>query len=340
MAILDYKTYSHLTPLYDRPSLNEEQYISSSHSLEKVKSIWEQYMDDETIRRYQYEERKNGKKYEHRFGYRLEILIPEGLTKQEKIEVSHFFMKELLKGVKKVSWVCEYIQIKNGHYLNFSILLAKKYNKMIEVKEYYNSDVYRNKYTGGFINKDHQDAKLVANKGDVKKVFNTHWSIKIRLFEMSKNDFINEFIPRIQNIIIKALRQVRKVREVAFLKGIKHVTLDDPKKSVYYNKNIRYFNTMVDELNLELLRWEDAIYSPAKYCHDSETLKQWNHLKGRFKSFTKKKRFKIGTSSSKTYKLSLHPWISCDKYSDNIDSFKNLFYKDLDVFLKKHIYNE
>lgn len=337
-SMYEYRHYFDIQKTYEKPAISEDLVVASSHELSDVLKQWNDYISNHTIRRYKYTERKHGKKYEPRFGYRLEILVPKNFKKCDASIVANVFMDDLLKGFKKVSWIAEYVQYGEGYYLVINMILAKKYKKLIIDTVLYAHDGYRNKHTGGFISKDHPDAVLTYQKGDVKESIETSWSQKIRLFEGSISEFKENIIPMFQSLILKALNSVKKVREKKYLKSIKHKVLKNKLKSHYYNSNIRYYNSFVTEANILLERWETAIYSPAGYYQDSEVVGDWIAFKNRYQTFLENKKFKYKTLS-KELKLSINPWINTVRFRENIVTLHEMFLNHLELFLNKHIFS-
>lgn len=336
-ALLTYNYYTNIEPLHELPELKKESLVASSDSFETVEEFWKEYMDDETIRRYKYTDREVGKKYEHRFGYSMTILLPNSISVDSYSIIAHSIMNELLKTHKQVSWIAEATTQGKGTYITFTLCLAKRYKNDRTVKIYYENDVYKDRITNRFSKEGKENAYLAHRKGDIKSEVKTKWSKKIRLFEMKKSEFIDNFIPMLKRIVCRAINKVKKIKTGNYLKYIKHSLLANKKKTTYYNINVRYYNDFIADANLKLRYWENAIYSDGKYYQDENLLKDWNALKQRFLAFTRKKKFKINTSGSKFIKLSLNPWINTVAFSENIISIQELFDEQLDNILCKYI---
>ncbi len=129
----DFKHYCDLQIIRDLPLINENEIIASSAAIDLIETEWNEYISAGTMARYQYTDRENGKKYEHRFEYTLEKLIPTSLTVDELTQIAQEFMTELLKGGKKGSWIAEIKTRGQGSYLFFTIVLAKKCKNAKEI---------------------------------------------------------------------------------------------------------------------------------------------------------------------------------------------------------------
>ncbi|WP_159649724.1 hypothetical protein [Erysipelothrix aquatica] len=335
--MLTYNYYTDIQPLYEVPIFNQETIIASSESMENIESLWKEYMDDETVRRYKYTDREAGKKYEHRFGYTLTILLPQSILLESYSSIAHSVMNELLKTHKKVSWIAEATKQGEGTYITFTLCLAKRYKADKTVKVFYTHDVYKHKTKKHFIKEGHPDAYLTHKAGDLKSEIQTSWSNKIRLFEMEKKEFIDNFIPMLKRVVCRAINKVKKIKTGKYLKYIKHTLLANKKKTVYYNINVRYYNDFVADVNLKLRYWENAIYSGAKYYQEEDLIRDWNALKQRFIAYTRNRKFKLTTSGNRTIKLSLNPWINTVTFRENIQSIHELFDEQLDNILSKYI---
>lgn len=336
-ALLTYNYYTDIQALYEVPELNKESVIASSESMDSIELLWNEYMSDETIRRYKYTDRENGKKYEHRFGYSMTILLPNSILLESYSSIAHSIMGELLKTHKKVSWIAEATKQGKGTYITFTLCLAKRYKTDKTVKVFYTHDVYKHKTKKHFISADDPNAHLAHKAGDIKSEIQTTWSKKIRLFEMEKSEFIENFIPMLKRIVCRAINKVKKIKTGNYLKSIKHTLLANKKKTTYYNINIRYYNDFVADVNLKLRYWENAIYSDGKYYQDERLIREWNSLKQRFLAYTKNRKFRIDTTGNKVIKLSLNPWINTVTFRENIQSIHELFEKQLDRILLKYV---
>lgn len=338
LALETYNYYTDIVPIYALPTIKQESIVASSEGVEQIEQYWNEFMNDNTIRRYKYTDRENGKKYEHRFGYSMTILIPKGVDVGSYGTIAKNVMKELLVGHKQVSWIAEATTQGKGSYLTFTICLAKKYKKDKTVRVFYSNDVYKHSEKKCFTKASDPNAILVYKKGDVKEEVQTTWSKKIRLFEMEKSEFINNFIPMLKRIVTRSINLVKKIKAGNYLKYIKHVTLEDKRKTIYYNINVRYYNDFIAEANMKLRYWENAIYSDSKYYQDEATLTSWNAFKQKFLGYTHKRTFKYKSSSNNYIKISLNPWINTTTFKENIVTLFDVFEMKLDWFLTKHIY--
>lgn len=332
-----YSFYSDLQVLNDLPLVNLDSVVASSEDVDVLLDHWSTYMTDESVRKYNYTTRTKGKKYQHRFGYTLEVLIPHAIQDSEYFDLAHSFMDSLLTKHKKVGWIAERVKRGNGAYLKFTLCLSKRYKSKKEFVLTYEKDIYRDASTGYFTSADNKNAIKVSSAGDVKKVLLTDWSKKIRLFEMSRSEFSDHFIPLLENLLMNAVNKLHNIKKARFLRYIKHKTLYNRRKSCFYNSNIRYFNRLISSFNTKLAYWDKAIYSEAKFYQDAEVISSFRRLKSELRTYTKRGQVTF-TFSNREFKFSLNPWINVVSFRQNIEVLERYLDLKLNKFLNTYIF--
>lgn len=305
-----------------------------SQSDENTADVFKQFLIDPTVSKYKYDT-PGKKEYNHRVGYKLTVLLPLRMNAIERRSFAEDFIARLL-GNYKLPWICEEETKGLGTYLNYYILISRKYNTSKETALYRKSYGYRSSKTGRMCKDTDENALMIYQPGDIYATKISEWSHKVRFFEMSGAEFdiFKKHIEALYSLVIKEINQAFSVTKQYF-SNIKHKQVDNLNsyKNINFNKNVMYYNSIMSLMN-ERIRWlEQMIYSPAKYSQDQELLTSYKNIVYSYKARLKNKKY----SYNKRFKLSINPLIRGDVFKENLYSLYDMFEEDIYQFLKQYI---
>ena len=267
----------------------------------------------------------NYTKYQHCLGYCIEVLLPKTIKRADYAEFITTVAAEILTG-HKLPWIAHIVRRGLGLYVVVAVAQRKYHEKPIEIKVLRKASIYRNKVSKLWCNKDDPQAELVHEEGSVKSSYESNWSKKVRLFEMSRAEF-NLFRIKLENVIRKALVKLNViVRESNYFKRIKQYSFTNKKgnRLIYVNINVNYYNHIIYEMNHRYNLLYEMVYSPGKFYQEQETITAFYELMRKYKTLLKKRKFKHESG----IKLPFSPYFRSDLFKENIYSFYEQFQSD------------
>lgn len=296
--------------------------------------VFEQFLIDPTVSKYNYGT-PGKKEYRHRIGYKLTILLPLRMNAVERKTFAEDFMVRLLDNYK-LPWICEEEARGLGTYLNYYVLISRKYHVPKETVIYRESYGYRSSKTGRICKDTDENAVMIYKPGDVYSTRISEWSHKVRFFEMSSEEFevFKKHIEALFSLVVKEINQNFSIEKKAFTYK-KHKTLGDIKsyKNINFNQNIKYYNSILILMN-DRIRWlETMLFSPAKFAQDSLILRAYQEILHKYKARIKNETF----SYKKRLKLSINPLIRGDVYKENLFLLYETFENDVEQFINTYI---
>lgn len=182
----------------------------------------------------------NGEKYEHRYGYIFDCLLPKGNYEEYEIKsiVSKFFKyvtgKE--KGLRYIAF-----KIIKGEAIYLKIYITDREYYFHKKVHKYTRNIYVHKNKHHFVSKNHELAILKNKKGDVKldelgnPIYETlnFKETKSRVFIYSENQK-ETFKDTLLTLFIQAVKKVKTKVEIVFGKFFKRMNL-----SKAYNRFLR-----------------------------------------------------------------------------------------------------
>lgn len=111
----------------------------------------------------------------------IEVLLPTTINEQNIFEFSSLLMKEIM-GRNSLPYASWSIKKGKGNYLYVLISEREFFLQPQEYIELWGSDGYRNQLNGQLCSADDPHAVKCRSKGDIRKTYESHFSLKSRLF--------------------------------------------------------------------------------------------------------------------------------------------------------------
>lgn len=293
-----------------------------------VEDLFKELEDHTKQRSYSYT------KYQHCLGYCIEVLLPKAIQRKDYPTFITAVADEVLSG-HKLPWLARIVRRGMGLYVVIAFAQRKYHETPVDVTVVRKAAVYRNRLSKLWCSKDDPEAELIYEEGSVKSSYTSHWSKKVRLFEMRKEE-LKLFGIRIENAVRKALVKLNViVRESNYFKAIKQFGFKNRqgKRSVYVNINVDYYNQIISEMNYHYNLLYEILYSPGKFYQDNETLEAYYQVMRKYKSILDKKKFK----SESGVKLPFSPYFRSDLFKENIYAVYEQFRMDCLEFSNEYI---
>lgn len=286
---------------------------------------------------YETETAYRGEKNKNWYLYRVECLLPQGFPAERRAELA----RRIMVGTKhtdgllldqRLPYVCYIEKHGKGEYLVCVIGLRIKYKRMREKAERYASDGYRNG-KGAICKADAPGAVLAYRKGDIKRIRETEYSKKTRIFtadrfaqkgdgKQTRQGALNRLHLWIRQIYVYHLSKLK-------VKFEKYIYLPKKRYETWWPKyqmmNVLYLNEKIGMMERQLQYLYDAMLD-TKAIQDREAKAEYYRLYQRYRTILKQGFFNVALfSGKKKIKLSLHPVCNWIAFRENCDRLKEEF---------------
>lgn len=236
------------------------------------------------------EKRKNAE------AIQLELLLPEGLSKIEKIKFTKEYAKLVLPNMDYAAF---FKKKGKGYYVTYLISERTFYPEGIEMTWKCPCNVYKRKTDKGtmvFCSKNHKGAVLVERKGEIRKRAIVKFSNKSREFTGCNGEF-EQLIKSLKQSVISIASKFNKIIKRVFIPKINNKKAKGNfyryKNILDLNKTFSYFEHAINIIENNLL-----------LGYMDEVLPDLQQLKYRILNRARNLRFKYGrVSLSISYKM-------------------------------------
>lgn len=266
----------------------------------------------------------------------IEILLPQSIEEDAVKEFSTMFMKELLskENLPYASWI---VQEGKARYLRVLISERSYCDEPQEFKELWGSDGYRNKLNGQLCDCSDPNAVKCRDKGDVRRTYISHFSLKSRLFSAdvdarkhgddSERIGFKRFIDRVRQKLAYCFVFMKvKINKTLFLPKKKHFR----SMNKYQVLNVKKCNEIIGYIERELQDlWQDLI-SDARYCHTKKNMDRFIGIFFKYRRIFEVGQFTYKTESSKKLKMKFNVYNNLVRFYETMDSLKAQFENDIE----------
>lgn len=265
----------------------------------------------------------------------IEILLPPSIDESSLNIFSSMFMKEFL-GKELLPYASWGVTKGKGRYLYILVSERVYSNEIQEIKELWASDGYRSTLTGRLCSVDEPGAIVCRKKGDVKKIYNSHFSNKSRLFtadidaQKNSDDAVRigfkRFIDRVRQKLVYCFVFMKvQINKSLFVPKKKHFK----SMNKYQVMNVTKCNDVIRYIEIHLQDLWQILISDGKYSQDKKNQDRFLGIFFKYRRIFEKGRFTYHSDSGKKFKISFNVYNNLVKYYEAMDSLKEQFEQDL-----------
>jgi|GEM_PF-375566 len=284
-------------------------------------------------------------KNEHVQARQIKVLLPRTFAEENAAALAKKFMKELMNGNEILPYAAWIVPQGEGRYIHF--LISERYYspELKTVQICFKKPRYRNKQTGKLCKESDPGAVMFVKAGDVKAEFESHWSMKTRLFSADafaeksadKQERIgfDRWMDHLYEILDAVLRKLQAI--VTKLISIPKIKRKDG-NARYIQANIMKINAAIIRIENGLQRLYYCIYDG--YFYENST-PQGTTVSEEFTKFCRRWIQKVQTRSFKYNKfiLKISPLMRCSILKDNVNALDEAFEQELTGFYNKYIFD-
>lgn len=238
-----------------------------------------------------YEKKRNLSNTNKRKIYAIELLvmIPKGLSKEEKHQLIKNYMLSISSVYKNVIYIYSFAKVGNGSYCRIIAFQRMVYKNSKNIPDKYKRDMYVDKVTGRTCSKDNPNAVCLCKKGEPKKDKNgnivyvtvqispkkyrclnfkddSNHSKKLKKFNSFKNRLLKKFTFSLSKTIYSQSIYM-KLRHKKFINEENEIS-----------KRILYYNSIINHINIQLRLMQNTFYYRGLIWDKEDAWKRFEHV--------------------------------------------------------------